>query len=185
MVTRLVGGHLALDFANTIEPSRDHIAAPGDLTAWARRAGVPGAADEPTLARARALRRTIYSVFRPIAEAAEPAPESLETFHAEAISAARLLPDFTFAWDGDVLAPIAVAAVDLLRFGPLDRIKVCDGCPWLFLDTSRNHSRRWCSMDDCGARTKMRRYRARRSLKNGPARRTFRGSPRAGRGSGS
>jgi predicted RNA-binding Zn ribbon-like protein len=171
MVTRLVGGHLALDFANTIEPSRDHIAAPGDLAAWARRAGIPGAADEPTLARAHALRRAIYAVFRPIAEAADPAAEALETlqaFHAEAISAARLLPDFTFAWEGDVLAPIAVAAVDLLRFGPVDRIKVCDGCPWLFLDTSRNHSRRWCSMDDCGARTKMRRYRA-----------------RAGRGSGS
>lgn len=164
MVTQLVGGHLALDFANTIEPSRDHIAAPGDLAAWARRAGIPGAADEPTLTRARELRRAIYEVFRPIADGAEPhahALDSLQAFHAEAIATARLVPQFTLAWDGDVLAPIAVAAVDLLRFGPVDRVKTCAACPWLFLDTTRNHSRRWCSMDDCGARAKMRRYRAR------------------------
>jgi predicted RNA-binding Zn ribbon-like protein len=76
------------------------------------------------------------------------------------VAGARLVPGYALAWDDDVLAPIAVAAVDLLRSGPLDRISVCDACPWLFLDTSRNHSRRWCSMEDCGARAKMRRYRA-------------------------
>jgi predicted RNA-binding Zn ribbon-like protein len=159
-----VGGHLALDFANTIEPSRDHLAAPGDLAAWARRAGIPGAADEPTLTRARALRRAIYEVFRPLADGADPdaaALAALQAFHADAVAGARLLPHLALAWDGDVLAPIAVAAVDLLRFGPVDRVKTCAGCPWLFLDTSRNRSRRWCSMDDCGARSKMRRYRAR------------------------
>jgi predicted RNA-binding Zn ribbon-like protein len=165
MVTpRLVGGHLALDFANTIEPSRDHLAAPGDLAAWARRAGIPGAADQASLVRAHALRRAIYEVFRPIADGTDPdaaALDALQAFHAEAVSAARLVPRFTLAWDGDVLSPIAVAAVDLLRSGPLDRVKTCAACPWLFLDTSRNHSRRWCSMDDCGARAKMRRYRTR------------------------
>ena len=56
---------------------------------------------------------------------------------------------------------VAAAAIDLLRFGPLDRLKVCEGCPWLFLDLSRNHSRRWCSMNICGGTRKMRRYRAR------------------------
>jgi len=70
------------------------------------------------------------------------------------------VPGEGFVWDGDLLAPIAVAAVDLLRTGPLDRLKVCAACPWLFLDTSRNRSRRWCSMSECGARLKMRRYRA-------------------------
>ena len=72
---------------------------------------------------------------------------------------------FVLAWDGDHLErplwPRAVSAVDLLRHGPLDRLKACEDCPWLFLDTSRNHSRRWCSMEDCGTRVKMRRYRAR------------------------
>jgi predicted RNA-binding Zn ribbon-like protein len=74
---------------------------------------------------------------------------------------------FALTWEGDYLErplwPIAVAAVDLLRSGPLDRLKACEECPWLFLDTSRNRSRRWCSMDDCGSRRKMRRYRERRA----------------------
>jgi predicted RNA-binding Zn ribbon-like protein len=74
---------------------------------------------------------------------------------------------FALTWEGDHLErplwPIAVAAVDLLRSGPLDRLKACEECPWLFLDTSRNRSRRWCSMDDCGSRRKMRRYRERRA----------------------
>jgi predicted RNA-binding Zn ribbon-like protein len=65
-------------------------------------------------------------------------------------------------WDGELLGPLVAAAVDLLRTGPLDRLKLCDACPWLFLDTSRNHSRRWCSMNECGGRLKMRRYRERR-----------------------
>jgi CGNR zinc finger/Putative stress-induced transcription regulator len=74
---------------------------------------------------------------------------------------------FVLAWDGDHLErplwPLAVSVLDLLRSGPLERLRACVGCPWLFLDTSRNHSRRWCSMDDCGSRSKMRRYRARRA----------------------
>ena len=60
------------------------------------------------------------------------------------------------------LWPIAVAAVDLLRSDRLARLKLCGNCSWLFLDRSRNGSRRWCSMDECGVHTKMRRYRARR-----------------------
>jgi predicted RNA-binding Zn ribbon-like protein len=38
-------------------------------------------------------------------------------------------------------------------------VKQCagEGCGWLFLDTSRNHLRRWCTMDECGNRAKMRR----------------------------
>jgi predicted RNA-binding Zn ribbon-like protein len=71
---------------------------------------------------------------------------------------------FVPAWGGDHLErplwPLAVTALDLLRAGPLDRLKVCASCPWLFIDTSRNRSRRWCSMDECGVRIKMRRYRA-------------------------
>ncbi|MGZ8649732.1 MAG: CGNR zinc finger domain-containing protein [Solirubrobacteraceae bacterium] len=34
---------------------------------------------------------------------------------------------------------------------------------WLFIDSSRNHSRRWCTMNICGASAKMRRYRARKA----------------------
>ena len=106
-------------------------------------------------------------MFRAIAEGREAEEAQLAVLaeqHAAAVARARLVPAagrFGLAWDGEVLGPLAAAAVDLLRHGPLDRLKLCDGCPWLFLDTSRNHSRRWCSMSECGARLKMRRYRAR------------------------
>jgi predicted RNA-binding Zn ribbon-like protein len=100
-------------------------------------------------------------------------PEAPETLvdYAELTRWAALVgaiePDATdrLVWEGDhlrrVLWPIASAAVDLLRTGPLDRIKTCANCPWLFIDHSRNRSRRWCTMDECGVHLKMRRYRAR------------------------
>jgi predicted RNA-binding Zn ribbon-like protein len=42
----------------------------------------------------------------------------------------------------------------------LDRVRSCQGdtCGWLFLDMSKNRSRRWCSMSDCGNTAKARRY---------------------------
>jgi predicted RNA-binding Zn ribbon-like protein len=52
--------------------------------------------------------------------------------------------------------------VELLTAGPLDRLKLCGGCRWLFLDRSKNRSRRWCSMEHCGTAAKMRRYTGRR-----------------------
>jgi predicted RNA-binding Zn ribbon-like protein len=61
---------------------------------------------------------------------------------------------------------LAHAAVDLVRGLDVRQLKACPldegGCGWLFLDRSRNGSRRWCSMDDCGARAKARRLTARR-----------------------
>ena len=60
-----------------------------------------------------------------------------------------------------VLWPVAWSAGDLLTSSQLEWVKECGGCPWLFLDASRNHSRRWCDMRDCGNRNKVRRFRAR------------------------
>jgi predicted RNA-binding Zn ribbon-like protein len=62
-----------------------------------------------------------------------------------------------------LLARVAWSAVTLLRTGPLDRVRECPSCGWLFLDTSRNGRRRWCSMDTCGSRDKARRYYQRRT----------------------
>ena len=62
----------------------------------------------------------------------------------------------------DPLRPIAHAAVELLTSGPLEHLKVCGNCRWLFLDQSRNHSRRWCSMEECGKQMKQRRFVERR-----------------------
>ncbi|WP_443691321.1 CGNR zinc finger domain-containing protein [Pseudomonas sp.] len=38
------------------------------------------------------------------------------------------------------------------------KIKQCEGCTWLFIDTSKNHRRRWCSMATCGNRAKAQRH---------------------------
>jgi predicted RNA-binding Zn ribbon-like protein len=61
---------------------------------------------------------------------------------------------------------LAQAAVDLLRNVDLNQVRICPvpegGCGWLFLDRSRNGSRRWCAMADCGAQAKARRLTERR-----------------------
>jgi predicted RNA-binding Zn ribbon-like protein len=68
---------------------------------------------------------------------------------------ARLLPD-----------RLAAACVELLQTIDVHQLKACPleegGCGWLFLDRSRNGSRRWCAMEDCGAHAKARRLTARR-----------------------
>ena len=179
MVTRTIetiefwGGDLALDFANTVEgdpPRIDHLSDYADLVTWARRAGVLPANVRPEgdLASARELRDAIYGVFGAVdrrRQAAAPRAEDPLGRHADGghrghdrgrrLGVVGRHPDRP-------LWPIAVAAVDLLRSDKLGRLKRCANCNWLFLDRSRNGSRRWCSMDECGVHTKMRRYRASR-----------------------
>jgi predicted RNA-binding Zn ribbon-like protein len=61
--------------------------------------------------------------------------------------------------------PVVRSAVELATAGPLERVKQCpapEGCGWLFLDTTKNRIRRWCSMDECGGQAKARRQTARR-----------------------
>jgi predicted RNA-binding Zn ribbon-like protein len=64
----------------------------------------------------------------------------------------------------DLARILALHALDLLQTMPAERLRRCDddGCGWLFLDTTRNHSRRWCSSGDCGNRDRARRHYARK-----------------------
>jgi predicted RNA-binding Zn ribbon-like protein len=59
-----------------------------------------------------------------------------------------------------MLWPVARSAADTLTSGDLKRVRRCarQGCDWLFVDTSKNRSRRWCSMSMCGSRVKAGRY---------------------------
>jgi predicted RNA-binding Zn ribbon-like protein len=70
-------------------------------------------------------------------------------------SPAQLIPD-----------RLVAAAVDLVRTVELRQLKACPadegGCGWLFLDRSRNGSRRWCAMETCGTRAKIRKLSERR-----------------------
>jgi predicted RNA-binding Zn ribbon-like protein len=56
---------------------------------------------------------------------------------------------------------LAASAMKLLFSGPLDRIRACPTCDWLFVDRSRNRSRKWCDMETCGNRAKAERMTAR------------------------
>jgi predicted RNA-binding Zn ribbon-like protein len=92
---------------------------------------------------------------------------------ADALAHRRLRPtapgafEATLEDDGDLLAllrPVALDAGELLEREVSQRlVGACDErlagrCAWLYLDTSRNHSRRFCSMKDCGNRAKQRRH---------------------------
>ena len=60
-----------------------------------------------------------------------------------------------------LLGPVAWSAAELLGAKEsLSKIRECAGqdCGWLFLDLTKNHSRRWCDMDDCGSKAKAKRY---------------------------
>ena len=65
---------------------------------------------------------------------------------------------------------VAYAAHELLTSSQLPRVKRCAGCPWLYLDQSKNSSRRWCTMEDCGKNAKMKRYVERRTARRASAR---------------
>jgi predicted RNA-binding Zn ribbon-like protein len=138
---------------------------------------------EHSLAEALRFRRAIQLVFSSIARTLDPDADSLERLRRHYLRAVemshlradcetiRLVPLTNTDHLDQILWPIAIAAIDLLKSGPLERIKRCPGdddqCGWLFLDTTRNNSRRWCSMQSCGSRDKMRRlyYRDRNSRK--------------------
>jgi predicted RNA-binding Zn ribbon-like protein len=95
----------------------------------------------------------------------------LRRSEADALEHARLTwtgSRYAWSWDGDeeLARPtrlVTHASTSLLTQGSLDRVRRCAGCPYLFLDTSRNRSRRWCSMQECGTQEKMRRFVKRRA----------------------
>jgi predicted RNA-binding Zn ribbon-like protein len=170
---------------------RDYLEGYADLALWSEYARLlptprvaallAGAGQHPDLAqqvfeRAIALREVFYRVFSSSAVGKQPTAGDLETLrlaYRKTMAEAHLVysPDgFTWQWpDRDdaldqMLWPLVRSAVELLTAPELRRVKVCPGlgdCGWLFLDTSKSGQRRWCSMESCGSRAKMRRYYAR------------------------
>jgi predicted RNA-binding Zn ribbon-like protein len=148
--------------------------APGVQQAWR---------GEQALSAARAIREALYvALLRRLepdlkpSPAAEAALEQLTMRWAAAAARSRV----SLAYGGPspgilkvgtvaeytVQDRLAHAAVDVLTTANIDDFRICPiaegGCGWVFLDRSRNHSRRWCAMADCGSRVKARRLTSRR-----------------------
>jgi predicted RNA-binding Zn ribbon-like protein len=198
----IVGGHLALDFANTVDDPEgheryDHAGTYPELVGWSARIGIlrpdqvdellNAAAEHPratsaALKRAHLLRHILNETFSEIAaansgqvKAEQRTPAAywaeLRPFVADAIRHAGLVAahsTYELSWPvtarlDALLWPIADAAAELLTAPQLSRLKKCAGCPWVFLDQSKNFSRRWCAMEDCGTHEKIRRYVTKRA----------------------
>jgi predicted RNA-binding Zn ribbon-like protein len=188
-----IGGHVALDFVNTLGglPDRaddEYLFDYPDLLDWLARAGLlPAdrhrdlrlAADDAPAAAARVyedLRRLRGSLDHTLRcrlsgrTADHRYLGAVRSAYAEAVEHATLeehAGSYRLSWHAaSVRWPLwvtAATAVDLLADAPLDRLGRCEHCRWMFLDYSRNNSRRWCSMSSCGAAAKMRRHRAARA----------------------
>lgn len=182
---KFIGGALCLDFVNTVSGrkrgrvAKDKINTCEDLTAWAAQAGLLSSSNRRRITRwpadaverARAFREALYRVLLAIAQERRPRAPDVRTVEGE-ISAARAAERLVysgrrFQWvresAGDIFQAVAASAAELLTSDDLLRLRRCGGpdCGWLFLDTTRNRSRRWCDMKDCGNLAKVRRYRQR------------------------
>jgi predicted RNA-binding Zn ribbon-like protein len=172
----------------------ERLATYADLVAWCRHVEtlsaaqaerlLASAASSPdaaraVLAQALALREAAFGIFSAATRGEATPAADLGVLNASvAAMAARSRIDptgdghFGWHWGGDdaaldlvLWAPTRDAA-DLLTSQDLHRVRQCSGaaCDWLFLDTSRNGLRRWCSMEDCGNRAKARRHYRRQQM---------------------
>lgn len=174
-----------VDKRSTDQPV-DHLKGYGDMLSWGRQTGQldaalarrleraarqsPGIAMQ-VLRRAVILREALYRVFHAVTCGDGVAASDLAIVNAEAAHAAarlRLTPrgkEFAWTWPEEphlerVLWPVARSAADLLASERLASVRLCaaDDCEWLFLDLSKNRTRRWCNMRVCGNRAKARRH---------------------------
>jgi predicted RNA-binding Zn ribbon-like protein len=167
---------------------RDLLVTFEDLLAWAKASKLMGTGelramsaaarrDEApatrSLGRARRLREVLARVLAAAGRNAPPAARDMRLLNALLVAALRHRrlesrgTTFVWSWtDGGrdtfdaLIWPIVLAAAELLASDSRRQIHECagEGCGWLFLDTSRNRRRRWCTMESCGNRAKARRF---------------------------
>lgn len=128
---------------------------------------------EVALSQSYRLREAIYGVGSAVSAHLEPTPNALEDlqgFIAQAMTTRQMLrgaDGFYWGWvwsenTPEMLYPLWPIAYDMgeVLTGRAQLLRECaaEDCGWLFLDTSRNHSRRWCDMSACGNRQKAKRH---------------------------
>jgi predicted RNA-binding Zn ribbon-like protein len=158
-----------------------------DLVAWSRHAGIvkpkeakqliQKASNHPlnaqtVLNEAVSFRETLYRIFISIFEKKAPGKKDLAMLNvtlSKTMAQMKLVHAGSgFTWEPDspkdnldgLLIAVIRSASDLLVSESLTRVKRCtdSDCGWLYLDTSKNRSRRWCDMTDCGNRAKANRF---------------------------
>lgn len=181
----LVGGHPFLDFLNTISDwtsaaPRDYIPDFGEAVRFGEVAGVLTRAEARRLSRVPSgremkrlclLRGALERVARALSTGTNPYPADLAAVSAlevQAWRASQLRPSegaLARAVELDRVGSallrlrLTMLAVELLSStDEMQRLKTCPSCGWFFLDVSKNRSRRWCSMQTCGASAKAKRY---------------------------
>ena len=182
------GGALCLNFINTVSSrptfEHDYLGTYSDLVIWGIKAGVylpkQGAQlqkrakeennkAEEALQEVKVFRELLYRLFSSLITHVNPDKQGMATFvhfYAEAIANSHFVTNdrhYVINWEigqasSALLWPIAYSAGQLLLSQELSRVKECAGCGWLFLDSSKNQTRRWCSMNVCGVSDKMQRY---------------------------
>lgn len=165
----LIGGQLLLDLLNTVswrlDDSRwiDLLATSAALDDWCAAVGL-SARRNTKLEDVTRVRETAYVVVLPLARGEEPAQvdlEALQDLLVDALSRAKPTGVRPLDWTtDDVPATLALSAARLLEHEDLSRLRECqdDDCGWLFMDRSKNGSRRWCSSRDCGNRARAKRH---------------------------
>jgi predicted RNA-binding Zn ribbon-like protein len=158
--------------------------APEETEGLSRQAMLDPEGAQKTLARALALREEIHRLISAHIAGKSRDENDLSALNRElsiSLSHLRVVPadgSYTWGWDrsrdeGETpldspLWPVAQSAAELLTSPKLGRVKLCagEGCGWVFLDESRNSSRRWCDSRDCGNRERVRRHLARKRASN-------------------
>jgi predicted RNA-binding Zn ribbon-like protein len=177
-------GHSCLDFANTFDhrhnpPQYDFLSDRETLLKWGRKAGIlspnrpaKAAPAARSFKRAVQTRNLVFELFSPFTRSALPKANVVNAFslRLQAFASKMALAPSPGGYRlvctaEDPLEQIECAILQsasaLLQSNQTDRIQECKGCGWLFFDSTRNHSRRWCTMAICGNRAKARRHYAR------------------------
>jgi predicted RNA-binding Zn ribbon-like protein len=180
-----IGGHPALDLANTVfnrrvpEPDNELLNSAHDIGNWLVASGLAGARQaaevagmsaEPIVDRVHAVREASAQIFGAIAANQAPATEAMGLLFKSAatglgggaVGLDGTKPELALArWrDPDAVAAVlAMLSIEGFFTLPRERLRSCPRCGWLFLDTSRGGRRRWCSMRVCGNREKVSRHR--------------------------
>lgn len=150
----------------------------GEAGVLVNRAEQQPEAAQQVLERAIDLREAIYRLFSSLAAGHSPGQADLEHLNVELQAGLRHLQvvaieeGCAWAWERAstdldcMLWPVARAAAELLVSPEIERVGECSAeeCGWLFLDMSKNHSRRWCDMNGCGNRAKARQHYRRKKL---------------------